>query len=492
MSMRARFNLSPRTSRVPAHDLGPTALRRLLWFACVAALGHMHCVVGSSDEHGDATTAIDGPFADVQAVIHPDVATVLVVTWDQQVEATTVHVEFNFENDEWTASPEQPASPGPQQAVILGVPALTDVAFRIVAARDGIPTQSRLYSGRTGELPKRVPVLTVHTYDPELASAAPWMLASMRGSNWPVDSTLGPSWVLIADRQGRVVWYQREMVQHVVRSFPRVARDGTHIVVDEKLFTEAGPSFTLERLSLDYSYEHSTPVPDFSDAYAVTDWGSVLYNTSRFTGGSQTAAQRLLEMDTQGNARVIWDCDAWASSLQLDAGDACYSNTVHWHRESDTILLSMPYIDTIHRIARATGEIQATWGSQSETWTFDPQPPAFDSTTIPASPRPATCSSRHMSPTTPTPRSRGEHCIVEFEIDAAAHVLRQVWSYGEGVTDWPAYRGMGASPRQWQYADQLRYRGQHPRSHAGRRAGLARRGRAGDHQLRMDWIPRTQ
>ena len=127
---------------------------------------------------------------DVRVAVHPDVNTLLVVTWSQAVAAEEAWLEFTFENGEIMRSRGSAGSLGEHRDVVLGVPGETDVTVRIVSRSDGINYRSRDYSGRTRAVPtgaNGMPVPTIVSYDPALASSSRWLFGFGGGlERWQV------------------------------------------------------------------------------------------------------------------------------------------------------------------------------------------------------------------------------------------------------------------------------------------------------------------
>ena len=72
------------------------------------------------------------PVSDVVVSVHPTVATMLVVSWNQDVAVAGGWLEFSINGGRTEASPERELAQGPQQELVLGAPADALVEVRIM------------------------------------------------------------------------------------------------------------------------------------------------------------------------------------------------------------------------------------------------------------------------------------------------------------------------------------------------------------------------
>ena len=369
------------------------------------------------DDDGDDDDGDLGDiFSDIDVAAHPEIATVPIVTWQQSRSTDATWIEFSFEDDEWLRSPEIPGAAGDNEQLMFGVPEGLDVSFRLVAQVDGDGVESAVSSTTNGSAPADMPRAAVMTYKANLASDNRWMLGAVseKGSG----GYGGPHWIYIIDRKARVVWYHRPRGGdggELNQSFwPRLARDGTHITIDRQIRKEEGD---LLFTTLDYRYQRSIRLPGQGDCYDVTDDGDVVYNTG----------DALMEVAPDGSVRELWSC--WL--------DRCYANAVNWDPASDSVLVSFPYMNSVARIDRETGEELSIWGDIGG-WSFDPPSLGLDfNHWANISPDGTFMVSSHL-PNTNT------HLFMEFEIDEPNETLRETWTYGAGTSDWAEERGMVA------------------------------------------------
>jgi hypothetical protein len=371
---------------------------------------------------------------DVNVEVHPNVNTVLIVTWTQTVETDEAWLEFGFEGSEVMTSRALPGALGPHRDVVLGVPGETLVTLRIVVATGGTRVVSQDYQGTTEAVPSRMPVPEVLAYDPALASPDRWLFGSVEDSDGGCNSQAcyyhTTFWLYIMDRRGRIVWYFADPASNATTSFQRVARDGEYIVLEKRPFGRPGGR-GVQQMTLDWSYCEEIPVPGLADAIDVTDDGSLLYNV-------EEPNDELRERTPDGRIRAIWSCrDRFGADFE------CYSNTVNWNPLDDTVLMSFPYQNTVVEIDRQSGALVGQYGDARGSYTFDPDTWDFEFQHFAnITPDGTLLVSSHMPgfAETETPVAN-QHAFMEFEVDRDSRRLVEKWVYNEGP-EWAMYKGM--------------------------------------------------
>jgi hypothetical protein len=430
----------------------------LVWSACLA------CLFGCADEPGgsvvdagadtdsdsdtdtdtdtdtDSDTETDtDSISDISLEIHPKVATILVLSWTQNQEVDSAWIEFTFENDEWIASPKKPGAAGAHSEVILGVPQNTEVTARVVNEGGSSTWQSDTITGANGTLPANMPKPTLLDYDSSLASGQRWLMGSVENSVSTDGYWESPYWVFIMNRNAEIVWYYHNPLDSRIL-FPKVAPDGTHIIFDEHTGGSFdGSTLGLRRRTLDLEYSEDIPLPDMNWCYDITDDDYVLYyyyQLPSYNNNSQNYGGALRELSPSGDIREIWSCNDWADSIGVDPY-YCYSNTVNWNKERDSVVLSFNWsLYTVLEIDRQTGAIMSEWGNLSGSWNFSPSNIEFNMQHYPNITKDGTLLiSSHAPGWTP------EQLIMEFEIDDGNKTLTQTWSYGSGVADYAEQGG---------------------------------------------------
>jgi hypothetical protein len=406
--------------------------------------------------------------SDVMVSVHPSVRTLLVVTWTQTEAVDQTLLEFGFEDGSLMRSHPKPGAAGAHRDVVIGVPGDTDVTLRVVGQRAGVEYETRDYTGRTGAVPggpNGMPTPTIVSYDAAGASPDRWLFGSVENSagGGDVDYYRATFWLYIIDRKGRVVWYYADPASNATFSFQRIARDGEYLWFEKRCYGCGNYTESVVKMTLDREYFEEIPVPGLADAIDVTDDGSLLYD----------ANNTLREMSRDGTVRDIWSC-----RQQFGQGFNCYSNTVNWDPNSNSVLMSFPEPRTVVEIDRESGQLIGQYGSAPGSWAF-----AAPLTTPPAawsfgfqhfpnlSPAGTLMVSSHMPgfEVTSNPVAN-QHAFLEFEIDRTRRVLTEKWRYTLGP-EW-AHQGHGAPALQRQYADQLRDRRHDPRDHARPAHGL--------------------
>jgi len=390
---------------------------------------------GTTDPAGDGGNEVAAPslmgddfVSDVKVEVHSQTSTILVVTWTQLIAADAALLEFTFAGSAMMTSRAQQGAIGAHRDVILGIPEKTAVTVRIVSKLAGVEYKTKDYQGTTGAVPSSFPRAQVLAYDPDSSSPERWMLGAVEGGPGGCSDIfscyyLGPYWIYIMDRQGRIVWYWADMSDDASSSYPHVARDGEYIVIDKG----RGGNTGVVKMTLDRQYYQFTAIKDLDDAIDVTSDGSVLYDTNG----------ELFELTKQGTTRSIWSC-----SKYFGTSFECYSNTVNWVPADDTVLLSFPGPCVVVQVDRKTGALAGLYGSVAGSYAFSPSPWRFQFPHSPTiTPDGTLLVSTHLPdyPET-TPAGPNHHAFEEFSIDRAARKLTQKWIYSDGP-EWANAKG---------------------------------------------------
>lgn len=380
----------------------------------------------TDDKGGSEAEAV--AVSELSASVSDEVATMILARWTQEGTAQ-VWVEFEH-GGVWYSSPAVEGESGENEAWILGVPADTDVVWRVVTDNAGAEFVSEEEAARTGSLPEDMRVPEVASWEPELAGedAAGWMLGSVDvdgGSSYS-----GPFWLFIADRSGNIVWYRD--LEYWQSMFPRVARDGTHIAYDSQYLLDPGGTLSaVIRTTLDGRYSEEVLTPGLGWCWDETGDGTVFYDRYKDQDGVAT----IEEVAPDGSQRTIWECTSWQAPMDEDP-DHCYTNTVNWVEETDSILWSTYWGDYALEVDRQSGEVLWYAGVLEGGWSFEPEDAVFDLQHYPNyTPDGTLLVSTHIPGVEDTQRAR------EYEVDYATQTLRQVWEYGEGVEPWAQYSG---------------------------------------------------
>ena len=373
---------------------------------------------GSPDTHENT---------DVQAEPHAEVHCILEVRWDRISSADQTWVEFEFEAQDTLTSPSQSAEAGAHSALLLGTPCETEVQFSIVTLEGDETRRSIEYSAWTGSTPWSLPDAEVLTWNPSLATSDRWVLGSLdvSQSSWYG----GPFTVFIMDRQGRIVWYY-EVPDSRLALQAQVAWDGSHIVLEgsTNYVWDNDVDPTVTRLSLDYSTIDITELPQLGFTLDEIENGTLLYE-----GNSDS--RTLIERQSDGTERVIWECDPWMSSAGLP-DYYCAPNTIIWVPSTDTVLWSMYYSDTVVELDRKTGELLRQWGQIESSWEMDPPGSMIDYQHYPNYTQAGT-----LLVSTHTLGEKYQQMAREFMVDDQNQTLTEIWSFGEDSPYYATYGG---------------------------------------------------
>lgn len=393
---------------------------------------------GGNGGNAAAPTPSNDYAGSIEVSVHDDVNTILVVTWEQLLEADGTWLEFSFEGSEVMRSPSAPGTLGEHREVVLGVPGETTVSISIVSQVGQNQFVTTPVEGTTDRVPASMPVPTVMDYDAERASPERFMLGAVEDTADNIANNLNnylqyQAWLYIIDRQGRVVWYYADPSRNAASGFPRVAPDGNYLMVEQ---SRVGSQGRLLKMSLDREYFEAMDLP-IADAFDVTPDGSILFD--------QGYSGELHELTADGQDRTLWHCGS-----ELDLEPNCYTNTINYNPLEDSVLLSFPDAGAVVEIDRQTGDMIGYYGNQEGAWDFAPpleNPPAewrFGFQHFPnISPNGTLIVSSHMPgyedfEQTPT---ANQHAFLEFEIDRENQILTELWRYTEGP-EWPRARGM--------------------------------------------------
>ncbi len=361
---------------------------------------------------------------DLDLRVHDEVATVLLASWEQPEAAERTWLEVRREDGSSFTTPEKAREAGPAEQAILGLYAEEAVEVRLHAVLDGADEVLASATATTGPLPAGLPEPEPIAWVPELASPEEWVLISVDadGSRW-YD---GPFYVTIMSRDGRITWY-REVPDHRASMFPRPSRTGPTLLYDASTtYTMTGGTPALHRVSLDLAVDETVDMPGFVYGYEELPDGTLLRD--RYTG---SLGYGLVAQAPDGSVEEIWSCTDWSGQSYY----YCYTNTVNWSEERDSVLWSLVERNTVVEIDRATGEVLHYWGEARGAGAIEPEEAAFDFQHFPNfTPDGTLLVSMHGGDETQRAR--------EYRLEGDD--LVEVWSYGEGVDEYAYYSGEAA------------------------------------------------
>ncbi len=227
--------------------------------------------------------------------LHPDIGSLVTVSWEQLESATTV-VEYGFDEGSWLRSPARDLEPGPQEQLLLGIPYDTEFSLRLVSEIDGeeqVTEEERASTGPLAE-PLLIPELLVgdsEAWEP----TGRYLYTSLF---WQDKPFYGACWRLILDRQGRVVW----MMENEANSqtfYASVSRDGDDLLWDDtRLFYPSDSA--VRRMKIDGSEVQAYETPALLHAFAELDDESVVWGS--YAGGF---FETLRQVDVDGEQQQL-------------------------------------------------------------------------------------------------------------------------------------------------------------------------------------------
>ena len=299
--------------------------------------------------------------SNVLGAVHPELGSLVEVSWSQNQPAD-VFVEYSYDKGEWHRSPARSLDAGPHEELLLGVPYGTDVTWRVVVD-GGVSSAEQVTT--TDPLPT-MPVPFVNTLvASEVDADADHVLVSV------TSASLGsPWWVLILDRQGRVVW-ARQSDPNRTSLHPRLSHDGTRILHDQNAFWAlfSLSEGSVQKIAIDGTLDHEWLTPGLHHPHQEMPDGSLAYGA--FTGAYQ---ESLIVVSPNGSVENLWDCNAWAASAGASA--FCASNTLNYDEATDTFLFSFWTYETVVQID-GQGNTLRWFGHAPGSYSFSPADSAF-------------------------------------------------------------------------------------------------------------------
>ena len=346
--------------------------------------------------------------AEVVLEVHADMATLPVVSWQQLVAVDESWLSWDFDGAIHT-SPIEPRAVGPASEVLLGLPPETTVQVTMHNVIDGVERTWALGPVETGSLPTDLPPAVLGTADPALHRAEPWLLTTVDVGPAPF---FGPSYTVILDLQGRVVWYRKTGGSRLSWQ-PQVSRRGGYILIDESDdFRRAG---FVTKLTLDLAQGHSIEIPSWGAAFDELDDGSILYDESE-----NLFEFHLAHLDLEGNSTRLWSCFPWLNDF-TDEAFGCAPSSIRVDPIRNTILWSMWKTSTVVELG-LDGEFLAEYGRYPFNYKFDPPSTNFDNQHYPV----FTAPDRLLVST--HDRDGSGQYVREYVVDEAANTLRAVRS----------------------------------------------------------------
>jgi hypothetical protein len=342
---------------------------------------------------------------------HPEVATMLVVTWDEPVATEQTWVAWTFEGVEHT-SPRVPREAGEHSEVVLGLPAESSADVAVHRVIGGVETTTPPLTATTGALPPGLRVPRLVSSDPARMRPEPYVLTSVNAGE---NNFFGPCFTVILDAQGRIVWYRLTSGSRLTVG-PRRARSGGYLLIDESVIYVGGEA-TVTRTTLDLLQRETVPVPGMFLVFDELDDGGFLIDerVSDFEFF-------LTRQDPDGSQERIWACAPWMFPYSTEFW-ACAPNTLEWDPVRNTVIWSMFETSTVVEIDLGTRELVNEFGQYPGGAIFDPPSANLD-----LQHNPNWSADGTFVVSTHVPSQFGVQMAREFSWDEATNTLTQIWS----------------------------------------------------------------
>lgn len=173
--------------------------------------------VGCTAPDGDSAGPSAGDFH-AEATLSEAVATVAWVTWTTDAPGTS-WVEYGPDRDLGLSTVRADAETTDHAVLLAGLPASSTWYWRAMSEVGGEVLQSRIFEIETGVAPRDLPRVEVGDYDPTLAAPG-----------FTLTTSLGdPSWVIVYDKDGEPVWWEKAPDQSVIAQV-RLTDNGTAVL----------------------------------------------------------------------------------------------------------------------------------------------------------------------------------------------------------------------------------------------------------------------
>ncbi len=228
------------------------------------------------------------------------------------------------------------------------------------------------------------------------------------------------SWVIILDRDGRIVW-ALETSAFSLTIHPRLSADGDAILMDLNSHFgqfDRGAASQVQRVDITGTVQQSWDTPGLHHPFTQLPDGSIAW------GAWGDELETLEILDPDGTQRTLWTCDDYHAAQGLP-DTPCSSNTLSWSEARDSFLFSFYTTHTVVEIDRSSGETQRWFGQMPGSWSFEPSEGEFvwqhgayitDAGTLLASMKRDALAE--------------ETVAREYRLDPEGEILEQIWSYG--------------------------------------------------------------
>jgi len=383
---------------------------------------------GTSDGGtSDGGTTPLGALSDLSLSQNDAVVTLLELHWTQTNNADAAWITYSFE-DQVLTSPVLARAAGSQSEVLLGIPPETQVTATLTLQTGDESLTSEALIASTGTLPADLDVPDLVQWDPVAAASQRYALTAVNVGSYDF---YGPCYVVIVDRQGRIVWYDSVDDSRLTWQ-PRISLDGTHLLYEASTYYVYDDSVqaSIKRLTLDNAQVDETFIEGLGLAWSEMPDGSFVFGYAE--SGYEFHLERI---SADGMRSRIWSCYPWMK--KYDNGYwACNPNAIVVDFDRNTALYSMFDTSTIVEIDLDSGEMLRQFGQVEGSYVFDPDDSVFDLQHYPNwTPDGTLLLSTHAQ------GNRRTQFIREYSVNDKTQTLDQIWSYQEPAGYYADYAG---------------------------------------------------
>ena len=319
-------------------------------------------ITGDDDIADDDDSAPIPPgdlVTDASARLHAQITSVAYVSWTLQESADSARVEYSFDEGVWLSTPVRDATVGDHEQIVLGVPYGATLQWRIVVEQEGGTVTTEEQSIEVGDLPPTMPSAEVDIFEDEWVDETGNYLFTSVTELDPLFHTDAGFWLVIVDRQGRVVWAM-EGPYAVWTFFPKTSRSGEYLLWDESYywttFGGAADNGRINQMKLDGEIVHSWAAPNMHHSFDDLAPGTIVWNN--IEGNDDIL---YLSVGDEPPER-LWSCLDWifAEGLGIEANPAweeCACNALSWNEDRGTVLVSIPGHEIVLELEIDTGEV---------------------------------------------------------------------------------------------------------------------------------------
>jgi hypothetical protein len=304
----------------------------------------------SEDDSGAAFTV------QAEAALSETIPTVVTVSWTSS-EASTGHVLFGSSPSFGYDTPEDTVEGTDHEALLLGMPADTEVFYQVVSNGSSGQVRSEVQSITTGFLTNDLPGLDVKGSGHDRFTVIPFL-----------GDIAGPA---ILDEQGRVVWFYPD--NHDLDVYrARLSSDGLSMLYNAASVSgDPAKNSALVRVALDGSSVQETPLPLLAHDFLEKPDGTLAAIVVEYRDfqGKPLRGDQIVEVAPDGTQSQVWS--AWdCFDPAIDVGTDWYIgwtfvNALNYDPAEDAYYVSIRNFSDIVKIDRATRTCSWVFGSTS-------------------------------------------------------------------------------------------------------------------------------